>query len=145
MHRQWLPGPFFSAYAKEPGDEATYINVRCLLFQLPIIFCAGHSTKTFKIKRHFLPAEFAKVSFFQDIGLHIHRLKEVTPVSFSQDLAFAMGYENENWLTPDMVVQFIIALYYFGVPAMVSVSRSVCSATDIVHTTVGVVRYFHIT
>ena len=51
-----------------------------------------------------------------------------------------MGYENENWLTPDMVLQFIIALYYFGIPAMVSVSRSVCSATDIVHTTVGVVR-----
>ena len=51
-----------------------------------------------------------------------------------------MGYENENWLTPDMVLQFIIALYYFGIPAMVSVSGSVCSATDIVHTTVDVVR-----
>ena len=49
-----------------------------------------------------------------------------------------MGYENENWLTPDMVLQFIIALYYFGIPAMVS--GSVFSATDIVHTTVGVVR-----
>ena len=55
-----------------------------------------------------------------------------------------MGYENENWLTPEMVLQFIIALYYFGKPTMVSVSVRVCSADDIVYTSGCVVRLYQL-